>query len=154
MSFIKDFHQHNLTLRKRYWLKELVTPRNYTQVHRFRKQRANRGYADRDAWGGGEYIAEVAAGILYILGDEKNIVDWAEYFKNNYDENWGYKTLHEVADDLQLYVEWDTMQFSDPLHAQIEKLGNDARWAMEWQVYEQAKNAMHFVADNLGGLWW
>ncbi len=151
MGYIKDFYQFNLTIRKRYWLRELLTPRNYKQVIQFRHQRASRGYADRDAWGGGEHIAEVAAGILYILGDEKNIVDWDEYFKNNYEENWGYKTLNEVADDLQLYVEWDIIQWNDPL---FDELRSEDRWAIDYQVYMQAKNAMHFVADNLGGLWW
>jgi hypothetical protein len=150
MGYLKDFYQFNLTIRKRYWLKELLTPRNYVYVIRFRKQRANRGYASRDAWGGGEYIAEVAAGILYILGDEKNIVDWDEYFKNNYDENWGYTSLTEVADDLQLYVEWEIIQWDD----EYNSLRNEDRWDMDYQVYEQAKNAMHFVADNIGGLWW
>lgn len=152
MSFIKDFYEHHLTIRKRYWAKELLTPKNYLSVKKFRKQRANRGYADRDAWGGGEYLAEVAAGILYLLGDEKNIVDWEDYFKNNYEDNWGYKSLNEVADDLQLYVEWDIIQWHEPLFSEIKL--NDDRWAMDYQVYQQAKNAMHFVADNLGGLWW
>lgn len=153
MGYIKEFYEFNLTVRKRYWLHELLKPRNYIDVIRFRRQRANRGYADRDAWGGGEYIAEVAAGILRILSDEKNPVDWDEYFKNNYYETYGYNNLNEVTDDLQLYVEWDELQFG-PLYKEIEALGGDARWAMEWQVYSQAKIAMHFVAANLGGLWW
>jgi hypothetical protein len=84
------------------------------------------------------------------LGDEKNIVDWDEYFKNNYDENWGYTSLTEVADDLQLYVEWEIIQWDD----EYNSLRNEDRWDMDYQVYEQAKNAMHFVADNIGGLWW
>lgn len=150
MGYIKDFYQFNLTIRKRYWLRELLRPRNYQDVFRFRRQRANRGYANRDAWGGGQYIAEVAAGILYILGDENNIVDWDKYFKMNYENNWGYKNLNEVADDLQLYVEWDIIQWRD----EFDTIRNEDRWAIDYQVYEQAKNAAHFVASNLGSLWW
>lgn len=154
MGYIKDFHRFNLGVRKRYWLEELLTPRNYVEVIKFRHQRANNGWAVRDAWGGGEYIAQVAAGILRELGDEKNIVDWEDYFKLNYQDNWGYKNLNEVADDLQLYVEWGMMQFDEPLYSELEKLGNEARWAIGYQVMMQGKNAMHFVADNLPGLWW
>lgn len=148
---LKDFYEQNLTIRKRYWPRELVRLRNYISLFKWRHQRVIRGWSDRDVWGGGEHLAGVAAGILYTLGDEKNIVDWDEYFKMNYDETWGYKTLHEVADDLQLYVEWDSLQYQEPYWSDIRM---EDRWAMDVQVYEQAKNAMHFVASNLGGLWW
>lgn len=151
MGYLKDFYQFHLTIRKRYWLRELLSPRNYTSVIQFRHQRANRGWASRDTWNGGEHLAEVAAGILYELDDEKNIVDWDEYFRTNYPDNYGYTSLTEVADDLQLYVEWDIIQYREPYLSDIRQ---EDRWAMDYQVYQQAKNAMHFVADNLGGLWW
>lgn len=148
---LKDFQDQNLTIRKRYWLRELLRFGNYRRFFKWRKQRIKKGFSDRDVWNGGEYLAEVAAGILYELGNEKNIVDWDEYFKANYEDNYGYESLIEVADDLQLYVEWDTLQYQEPYWSDIIQ---EDRWDMDYQIYERAKNAMHFVASNLGGLWW
>lgn len=151
MSYLKDFRQHHLTIRKRYWLRELLNPFNYRSTWRHRRERIAKGWSRRDAWNGGEHIAEVAMGILRELGAEQNPIDWDEYFRMNYPDNYGYNTLGEVADDLQLYLDWDIIQYEEPLYSELD---TDTRIAIDIQVYEQAKNAMHFVAQNIGHLWW
>lgn len=151
MGYLKDFNEHHLGVRWRYYPREILNPFNWKRVIQFRHQRANKGYAVRDAWNGGEHIAQVAAGILYELGDEQNIIDWDEYFVTNYPDNYGYENLNQVADDLNLYIEWDVIQYQEPLYSQLD---TDQRIAMDIQVYSQAQTAMHFVAQNLGHLWW
>jgi len=153
MSYIKDFREQNLHVRKLYWFQELVNPMNYIRTARYRHQRAERGWSDRDTWGGGEHLAEVAAGILDYLDNVQNVVDWDAYFKNNYEENYGYASLTEVAQDITNYLAWEEESFSEPIYEEY-KDHNETRWAIEWQLYNDYKNAMHFVAENIGGLWW
>lgn len=150
MGYIKDFYYHNLTIRKRYWPREILDPRNWKNVFQFRRQRANRGYADRDAWGGGEHIAEVAAGILRTLDGKKNFIDWDEWFRMNYPDNYGYESLAEVANDIENYLWWEEHEFDD----QYDDMDHDTKWAIEIQLFSQNQNALHFVAENIGGLWW
>jgi hypothetical protein len=151
MSYIKDFYEWNLTIRKRYWPRELLRLRNYTNLFKWRRQRINRGWSDRDTWGGGEYIAEVCAGILYSLDDDK-VTDWEEYFSLNYEENYGYTSLEQVADDLQTYIDWQVIQYQEPYWTEL-KDDIHLRISLDVATYENAKHAMMFVAQNLGGLW-
>lgn len=150
MGYIEDFYRFNLGVRKRYWLKEFLTPRNYSSVIKYRHQRAERGWSDRDTWGGGEHIAMVTAGILHYLEREQNPIDWDEYFRTNYPNNYGYSSLTEVADDIDLYLWWEVEQWSD----EYDSLSHDDRLAITIQIYSQLENAMHFVAANILHLWW
>ena len=136
-----------------YNFQELLKPRRWRNEFRYRNQRINRGWSDQDAWGGGEHIASVSAGILRELGDEKNIVDWDWYFRNNNWETFGYNDLNEVAQDLENWLDWEEMSYSDPVY-QLVADDFDTRMAIEIQLYDDYKNAMKFVAENIGALWW
>ena len=153
MSLLKDFKEQNLHVLKRYWLREILNPFNWARAIKWRYQRAERGWADRDTWGGGEHIATVSAGILRELGKEKNIVDWDWYFRTNEWETDGYKTLNEVARDIENWLDWEEMSFNHPIYDWL-KDENETRWAIEIQLSEDYKNAMKFVANNIHGLWW
>jgi hypothetical protein len=153
MSLLKDFREQNLSIRKLYWPRELVNPANWGRAVKWRNQRTERGWSDRDTWGGGEHIASVSAGILRELGKEKNIVDWDWYFRNNAWETLGYKNLNEVAQDIENWLAWEEMSFDEPIYEWLDK-DNDTRWAIEHQLYEDYRQAMVFVAKNIGGLWW
>ena len=153
MSYAKDFRQQHLTARWQYAMKELFNPANYYRTARWRHQRAERGWSDRDTWGGGEHITEITAGILNYLDNVQNVVDWDAYFEHNYEENYGYSSLTEVATDINNYLAWQEEQFSEPLWSEF-KNDRETAWAIEWQLYNDYKNAMHFVAENIGGLWW
>ena len=135
-----------------YNLIELLKPGNWIAEFKYDKQRAKRGWSDRDVWGGGEYIMEVSAGILRCLDGEKGHTDWDGYFAAGFGENYGYTSLGEVAQDLENYLDFEMLSFTDPIYSQL-KGDNETRWAIENQLYENAKDAMHFVAENIGGLW-
>lgn len=151
MGLLKDFYQHELTIRKRYWFREIFNPFNWKRNIQYRHQRAERGWSTRDTWGGGEYLAGVAEGILRYLDREQNPIDWEHYFRENYPNNYGYTSITEVADDIELYLWWQEEQYEDPLYSE---LNSDDRWAIEIQLYSQLQNAMHFTAENIGHLWW
>lgn len=136
----------------RYALLELFKPKRWIREFQYRSQRINRGWSDRDAWNGGEHIAEVAAGILRELGDEKNIVDWDWYFRNNEWETLGYKDLNEVAQDIENWLYWQEHEFDDEIYQRFDDF--DTRFAIEIQLYEDYKIGMRFVAENIGALWW
>jgi len=152
MSVLRDFHEQHLHIVKRYWPREIFNPFNWIRTIKWRHQRAERGWSDRDTWGGGEYIAGISAGILNYLQSEKGHVDWDEYFNFNYPENLGYTSLNEVAQDIDNYLAWEEDSFSDPIYSML-KDENETRWAIEFQLYEDYRNAMHFVAENIGQLW-
>lgn len=152
MSLLKDFWSLNMRVRKRYWLREFFNPANWARQIKWRHQRAERGWSDKDTWGGGEYIAEVSAGILNSLQSDKGHVDWEEYFRWNYPENFGYTSLNEVAQDINNYLVWEEESFSSPIYGEY-KDDYETRWAIEYQLYESYREAMHFVAENIGQLW-
>lgn len=130
-----------------YNIKEFLSPRAWLGLIKHKRQRVRQGWSGRDTWGGGEHIMEITGGILRFI-EEQGVVDWDHYFEANYEDNYGYSSLSEVADDLENYLYFQEHLFED------EEIDSDTRWAIEYQLYEQAKNAMHFVAANIGGLWW
>ena len=40
------------------------SPKVWLRLHKWRKQRADRGWSDRDTWGAGEHIAQMTAEML------------------------------------------------------------------------------------------
>lgn len=149
MSIISNIWRDEYRLR--YKIKSSLNPFVWKREIRYRNQRINRGWSERDAWGGGEHIAEVSAGILRELGDEKNIVDWDWYFRENQWETLGYKNLNEVAQDIENYLYWQEHELDDEIYKRFDI---DTRFAIEFQLYEDYKNGMRFVAENIGALWW
>lgn len=157
MGLLKDFYQHNLTIRKLYWPREILNLANWGRIIKWRRQRMERGWSDRDTWGGGEYIASVAYGILMYLQYEQHMVDVNsddDVWKFNFPDDYGYKSLGEVAQDIDNYIYWQENQYSEPLYSEFVKDHGETSWEMEYQLYSDYKNAMHFVAENIGGLWW
>lgn len=151
MGILKDWKEDNGGLILRYKVTHFLSPRRWFKIVKYRRDRANNGWSSRDTWNGGEYIMEVTAGILRYLEREQNPIDWDAYFKMNYEDNEGYKRLSEVAQDLENYLDFSAMQYSDPLYGQLD---SETRWAIEYQLYENSREAMQFVAKNIGGLWW
>jgi len=172
MSLIKDIKEQNGT-RKR----ELVNPKNWQRAIKWRHQRAERGYSDRDTWNGGDYILEVTSGVLKKLGDEKSHIDWDEYFNNNY-KTYGYKSLEEVAADIDSFLEYDDVSWAialdfklksksikrdDGLYEYVNDNTPDENRRIRLAIkkyheeydrrYRKMKNAMIFVALNAPGLW-
>lgn len=160
-----------------YAVREKLNPRELHRELRWSRQRKARGWSDRDSWNGGEYILEVVSGILKKLGEDSH-VDWDAYFKTNYPNNKGYKSLNEVAKDIDDYLAFDEYAWGDNLGFEItheiKPLSNGAsEWVntntpeenrqikkaieksrKDWdREYKKAKRAMTFVATNFHGLW-
>lgn len=116
MSFISDFHDHHLFIRKRYWLRELVDPRNYQRTAKHRKQRLNRGWSDRDTWNMGDHLIEITAQMLNHL-NTNGIADWPEWFKLNVKEEGkgAYKSLNQVIKDITEYIDFEKTSWADGL---------------------------------------
>lgn len=135
--------------RLQYGLRELMKPKNWQYEFKWRNQRIKRGWSSRDAWSGGEHIMEVTVGILREL--ETTFIDWDAYFEMNYQDNLGYKSLSEVADDIDNWIYWQEHSYEDEIY---KKYDIDTRIQIEIQLYSQAQDGMSFVARNIGGLWW
>ena len=135
--------------RLQYGLRELMKPKNWQYEFKCRNQRIKRGWSSRDTWSGGEHIMEVTVGILREL--ETTFIDWDAYFEMNYQDNLGYKSLSEVADDIDNWIYWQEHSYEDEIY---KKYDIDTRIQIEIQLYSQAQDGMSFVARNIGGLWW
>lgn len=155
MGYWKDFYQQNMMIRKLYWPREFFNPANHYRTAKYRWQRAERGWSERDTWFGGEHIAEVALGIIKYLDEVQHMVDFSpETWEFNFPEDYGYKSIGEVAQDIDNYIYWQEHQYSEPLYSEYVKNHGETSWQIEYQLYNDYKNAMHFVAENIGGLWW
>lgn len=152
MGLLKDVLRDIKSYRVHRAIFYFLRPSTWLDNIKYRRQRANRGWSDRDTWNGGEYLMEIASGVLNKLGDEKSHIDWDEYFSSNYDTSFGYKSLNEVAQDLDNYLAWQEKLFSEPIYSQF-KGDYETQWAIEYQLHQDAMNAMHFVAENISGLW-
>lgn len=178
MSLIKDFNYWELqSTRKRYWPRTIINPRKWLYNIKHRHQRAERGWSDRDTWGGGEYIARITADILQHLNDN-NYTDWPEWFKLNVKEGGkgAYKSLQEVIDDINNYLEFTETSWADGLTSArnpdkgkylliwMDKDGNKLTEAtvrhrlnkhieMEQKLYKKAIKAMSFFSRHFAQFW-
>lgn len=135
-----------------YYMREILNPANWWREYKYDRQRKKRGWSDKDTWGGGEYIAGVTEGILRFLDRKQNPIDWEFYFRANYKEieKYGYTSLTEIADDIELYLWWEVHQYDD----EYDNISHEDKWAIDMQLYSQLQNAMHFIAENIGMIWW
>jgi hypothetical protein len=176
MSKIENIAPEGMYLR--YRLRALLNPANWWREFRWDRQRKQRGWSDRDTWGGGEYILEVVSGVLKKLGDKHSHIDWDQYFITNYPNNMGYESLAEVAADIDSYLAFDRSNWIDTLGFEVkhgskelpngnsemislntpeeERLISTAvkNYQKQWKLeYKKAKRAMVFVAVNFPHLW-
>lgn len=165
-------------MKLQYRLLKLLNPRSWWYELKYDRQRKQRGWSDRDSWNGGGFILEVVSGILKKLGDDKSHIDWDEYFKTNYPNNQGYKSLQEVAKDIDNYLSFEEHSWADRLGFELKsewkelpngsseyiglntpqekrqiKKAIQASTEEYERRYKKAKKAMIFVAVNFPGLW-
>jgi len=176
MSIFKDWQQDTNGLVFRYRLKELIDPRVWLRLHKWRKQRANRGWSDRDAWGAGDHIAQMTAEMLQHLND-KGHVDWPHWFEYNIQEKGSYKNIQSIVNDINNYLEFmKTDSWAEGLESKTIKNADflDISWLdkngkklsekqisarikkytkKENDLYNKATNAMQFFSRNFGSFW-
>ena len=101
------------------------------RAKKWKKQRIERGYSDRDVWSFDSFLAQVIAGGVRQIGE------FPEY-KGEQDK-W-YKTLNFIADQFEWYAK-EQFSFSDEFRDKINDTDGDFHRA--WVLLEE-----HF-----GGLW-
>lgn len=122
-----------------YNLRELVNPANWRREFKWARQRKQRGWSDRDTWNAGDYIIGVVSGMMKKLGDAKSHIDWDEYFKTNYPNNQGYKSLEEVAKDIDDYIAFDEDSWADTLDFELKST---------WRPYDKDPSLTEYVSLN------
>lgn len=126
MSIFKDWQEDNDGYRLRTKATNLVDPRVWLRLHKWRKQRADRGWSDRDTWGAGEHIARMTAEMLQQLNDH-SYCDWPEWFNLNVKEKGkgSYGNLQSVIDDINAYLDYEETSWADGLdtrHNQLDEI--------------------------------
>lgn len=123
MSIFKDWREDNEGYRFIYKVKSLFNVREWFYLHKWRKQRADRGWSYRDTWGAGEHIAQMTAEMLQCLND-KSHVDWPQWFELNVKEEGkgAYKSMQEVIDDITAYLEYEKTSWADGLDTKRDSL--------------------------------
>lgn len=177
MGIIKDWNDENGSYVLHYKVLRFLSPNSWMMVYKWRKQRADRGWSDKDTWAAGEYILQISSAMLRELGKEKNPVDWASYFKDNQIKHYGYSNFNEAADDIDAYLNFSAnSSWTDYIDFKLPggHINQDGSWesgmdkrqqfkakkAMEKHnrefnhLHEKASKAMRLVASNHGALWW
>lgn len=135
MSIFKDYKEDVAGYRLRYKLKTTVSPTTWLRLHKWRKQRANRGWSDRDTWGAGDHIAQMTAEMLQHLHD-RAYTDWPEWFKLNVKEEGknAYTNLPQVIKDITAYLDFTETTWAD---------GLDTRRDSVDEVFEKRADGLH-----------
>lgn len=182
MGILKDWKEDSEGYRFRNQVVCLFSPKVWFRLHKWRMQRANRGWSNRDTWGAGEHIAKMTAEMLQHLNDN-TYVDWPEWFKLNVKEKGkgAYKNLQSVIDDINKYLEHTETSWGDGLTTKAVSLISDDghysspdwydektgkklsepainnrinKWAAEEdKLYKKAIKAMGFFSRHFSGFW-
>lgn len=114
MGILKDWQDDNDGICLKRKIVYFLSPSIWLRLHKYRKQRADRGWSDRDTWGAGDHIAQITAEMLQHLNDN-TYVDWPDWFKYNVKEKGSYKNLQSVIDDINGYLNNQTISWADGL---------------------------------------
>lgn len=115
MGIFKDWREENSGYRYHRQIIYFFSPRVWSRLHKWRKQRADRGWSDRDTWGAGDHIAKITAEMLQHLNDN-TYTDWPEWFNLNIEEKkCSYSDLQSVIDDINGYLKYQKTNWSDGL---------------------------------------
>lgn len=169
MGIYKDWRQDNEGSTLLYKIKSFFNIKDWLMLHKYRKQRADRGWSDRDIWGAGEHIAQMTAEMLQYLND-KYYCNWPDWFKLNILKPGGYKNLQQVIDDINNYLEYQKTSWTDDLD-----LDDNQSWAYtgtrkkltekqistriknyhkkELILYKKANKAMGFFGRHFASFW-
>lgn len=123
MGILKDFKEDVSGYRFRYQLVATFSLKVWLRIHKWRMQRANRGWSDRDTWGAGDHIAQMTAEMLQHLNDH-TYVDWPQWFKLNVKEDGknAYKNLSQVVSDITTYLNFEDTSWADDLTTKRDSL--------------------------------
>lgn len=123
MGLIKDIIEDNEGYVFRARIKHTLSPREWMRHHKWRKQRADRGWSNRDTWGAGDHIARMTAEMLQHLNDH-TYVDWPEWFKLNVKEEGknAYTSLPQVVSDITSYLDFEETSWADGLTTKRDTL--------------------------------
>lgn len=176
MSLFKDWLEDTDGYRTSYRIRNFFSPSSWLRLHKWRKQRADRGWSDRDAWGAGDHIAKITAEMLTHLRDH-TYVSWPEWFKLNVKEDGkgAYKNLTQVINDINNYLEFSETTWS---HGLSHKSGTTGKFSGSWhykggrklseneitarikkhatkesKLYKKANKAMEFFGRHFSSFW-
>lgn len=179
MSLIKDVLEDSKDYRLRTRLLARVNPKEYKRHHKWRKQRMDRGWSDRDTWGAGDHIAKMVAEMLQHLNDN-TYTDWPEWFKLNVKEEGkgAYKNLQQVIDDINAYLVHSETTWGDDLTTDSSIVDSEGHLNIKWydkkgkklseqqvtarikkwaeednNLYKKATKAMQFFGRHFAGFW-
>lgn len=116
MSIIRDWRDDYKGHRFKYKIRKLLSPREWYYLHKWRKQRADRGWSDRDTWNMGDHLVKITAEMLQHLNDN-GIGDWDWWFKEQVKETSknAYTSLPQVISDLTEFIDFAETSWADGL---------------------------------------
>lgn len=179
MSIFKDWQDDTKGYTASYRVRSFFNVKLWLNLAKWRRQRADRGWSDRDTWGAGEHVAKMTAQILQHLNDN-TYVNWPEWFDLNIKEKDGYKNLQAVIDDINQYLELTEQSWTDDLTVDgnlFDDSGNELKtvwrykktghkltkaqldgriksWAKKENTsYNKAKRAMQFFGRHFARFW-
>lgn len=179
MSIFKDWREDTDGYVFTHRVRSFFDVRLWFKLAKWRKQRADRGWSDRDTWGAGEHIAKMTAEMLQHLNDH-TYVDWPQWFELNIQEKNGYKNLQSVIDDINQYLWLTETSWADDITvdgnlfddsgdglktvwrykntgrklSQAQLNGRIVNWSKKENAsYKKAQRAMQFFGRYFAGFW-
>lgn len=181
MSLIRDMYEESKDFTFIYRMKALLSPREWYYHHKWRKQRMDRGWSNRDTWAAGDYIAKITAEMLEYL-NKHSMVSWPDWFEHNIIEEQGedaYKDLQSIIDDINNYLIYVETSWGDGLNndgpqppvdryfrvnwydektnkklTEAEVKRRIGKWTKEsFRLYKRAQKAMSFFGQHFTEFW-
>lgn len=137
MGLVRDWTEDTEGYRFSYRVRCFFNPTIWLRLHKWRMQRANRGWSDRDTWGAGDHIAQMTAEMLQHLNDH-SYCDWPEWFKLNVKEGGkgAYQNLQTVIDDINTYLEFEKTSWADGLDTRNDRVDQIFKKSENENLYE------------------
>lgn len=172
MSIYKDWLKGVSGTTLSYKVKSFFDIKWWLKLHKFRKQRADRGWSDRDAWDGGNFIVEITASILQELNKECTD-EWVKLNIKRSNSYHNYKNLQLVIDDIRNFISFDNTSWAEGLVKGTDdnfayfKKDTDKKLTKKQinlyieryrkkhkKLHEKAIRAMVFFSNNFSKFWY
>lgn len=152
MSIFKDLYEETRGFRLTYKIKTIINPREWILLYRWRKQRADRGWSDRDWWSMDYFLKDIIPPMLRKYAKEGGGIPTSldkSYTDKQFQaaiDKW-HKDLLKAADDIEAYYKHEELPFPK------SRAARDKYFANSRVAEKRTKDGMKFVANNFLSLW-
>lgn len=153
MGIIKEYKQDFEYTTLWYKVIHSLSPIRWYRLIKARRQRAERGWADKDAVDLGNYVAKITKDMLTYLNNYGH-ADWELWLKQNSGKKGhkSYKNLNEIINDIDAYLKFSQTSFADDIDLVFHDISTDSSDSLPshtWKSKETGKELDRKEIDKL-----